>query len=54
MIAEPDLSPTINLPDLFKEHLWKWNNNNDKNSLFSAIRIMRHLISEGETDEQIV
>ena len=53
MIAGPDFILDNKLTkDLFKEHLWKWNNNNDKNSLFSAIRIMRHLISEGETDEQ--
>ena len=52
MIAGPDFILDNKLTkDLFKEHLWKWNNN-DKNSLFSAIRIMRHLISEGETDEQ--
>ena len=45
-ILEDDLTR-----ELFDDHLLNWKNNGDKNSLFSAIRILRHLISKNKADE---
>ena len=45
-ILEDDLTK-----ELFDDHLLNWNNNQDKNSLFSAIRILRHLIAKNKASE---